>query len=287
MNDSVVIGPGDDAAIVRIDGDLAISTDVLVEGVHFRCDWSSPIDVGVKAAAANLADIVAMGATPLALVAAVAIPADLPASWVMDLTEGLRMESQRIGASLVGGDLSSADRIVVSVTAIGQLNGRPPVQRSGARVGDVVAVAGLLGVSAAGMAVLRRGFTAPRQAVASHRRPAPAYELALSAQPTSMIDVSDGLLADAQHIAEASKVTIAIDSSQLPRADVLDQVAAALNVDPLEWMLTGGEDHAFLATFTGDVPHGFTAIGTVLAAGEYPVLVDGLPRSGGHVHFQQ
>lgn len=285
MNESVVVGPGDDAAVLRTFGDVVVTTDCLVEGVHFRPDWSSAIDVGVKAAAANLADVVCMGAQPLGVVVAVAVPATLPASWVIDFTDGVRMECARIGACIVGGDVSSSDRIMVSLTAFGDLKGKKPALRSGAKVGDVIAVAGELGVSAAGLAVLRRGFTSPREAVSRHRRPQPPYEAALAAQPHSMIDVSDGLLADAGHIAQASGVTMAIDSALLPRAEVLHAVGAALNVDPIEWILTGGEDHAFLATFNGTVPQGFTAIGRVVAQGPDPVLVDGLPRAGGHQHF--
>lgn len=285
MNESVLVGPGDDAAVLRTSGDVVVTTDCLVEGVHFRLDWSSAIDVGVKSAAANLADVVAMGAHPIAVVVAIAVPSTLPASWVVDVTDGIRMECERIGASVVGGDVSSSERIMVSLTALGTLNGRPPTLRSGAKVGDVIAVAGDLGVSAAGLAVLRRGFTSPRDAVSRHRRPHPPYDIALAAIPNAMIDVSDGLLVDAGHIAKASKVTMSIDTSLLPRAQVLASVAAALNVDPLEWILTGGEDHAFLATFSGQVPDGFTAIGRVLPHGDDPVLVDGVPRTGGHQHF--
>ena len=286
MNESVMVGPGDDAAILRPRGDVAVSTDCLVEGVHFKTAWCSAIDVGVKAAAANLADIVAMGATPLAVVAAVALPAHLPMAWPVDFTDGLRMECGRIGASVVGGDVSGAEHIMVSVTALGDLNGRRPITRSGAKPGDVVAVAGELGMSAAGLAVLRRGFTAPGQAVQRYRRPMPPYAVALAADPNAMIDISDGLVSDAAHIANASGVTISIDSNKIVCTDVVRSVGAALNVDPVEWLLTGGEDHAFLATFSTPVPEGFVVIGEVLEQGKDPVLVDGRARSGGgHVHF--
>ena len=148
----VLLGPGDDAAVVAApDGRVVATTDVLVEGVHFRRDWSSAYDVGRKAAAANLADVAAMGGTGTALLVGLAAPADLPVAWAEALADGLRDEAALVGAAVVGGDTVTADRIVVSVTALGDLAGRAPVTRSGARPGDVVVLAGRMGRSAAGL----------------------------------------------------------------------------------------------------------------------------------------
>ena len=132
----VVLGPGDDAAVVRTpDGQVVASTDLLVEGVHFRRDWSEPLDVGHKAAAQNLADVVAMGARPTALLVGLAAPADLPASWALALADGLSAEAALVGAAVVGGDVVAADQVVIAVTALGSLDGRAPVTRAGAKVG--------------------------------------------------------------------------------------------------------------------------------------------------------
>src|SRR5262249_40893711 len=145
----VMLGPGDDAAVVGApDGRVVVSTDLLLEGRHFRRDWSSGYDVGRKAAAQNLADVAAMGATPTAIVVGLGIPADLPLTWLDALTDGFRDECATVGASVAGGDITRCDLVVVSVTALGDLGGNAPVKRSGARPGQVVAVSGRLGYSA-------------------------------------------------------------------------------------------------------------------------------------------
>lgn len=304
---AAVVGPGDDAAVVRApDARVVASTDVLVEGRHFRRDWSTAEDVGHKAAAANLADVAAMGAVPTALLVGLACPTDTPLAWLEGVATGMAAECAPHGAAVVGGDTvaSAPDSasVVLSVTVLGDLQGRTPVTRGGARVGDVVAVAGRLGWAACGWAVLRRGFTSPHAAVAAHRRPEPPYAAgpaAADAGATAMCDVSDGLLADAGHIADASGVVLHLDRGTLASFVAPDgplaQVAAALGGDPLAWVLTGGEDHAILATFpaAADLPAGFVRIG-VVEDGAPGVLVDGvaaadvaegLGERSGHVHF--
>jgi thiamine-monophosphate kinase len=303
------VGPGDDAAVLRTpDGRVVACTDVLVEGRHFRRNWSSAEDVGHKAAAANLADVAAMGARPTALLVGLACPPATPAAWLEGVATGMAEECAPFGAAVVGGDTSASapdsQAVVLSVTALGDLEGRAPVLRSGARPGDVVAVAGRLGWSACGLAVLRRGFTAPAAAVAAHRRPVPPYAAgpaAADAGATSMCDTSDGLLADAGHLAADSGVVIDLDRDVLRGTFVvgpLPQVAAALGGDPLAWVLTGGEDHALVATFPPGVelPAGWTTIGRVHETSEDGpgVRVDGVPAAQvaaelgegtGHVHF--
>jgi thiamine-monophosphate kinase len=305
------VGPGDDAAVLRTtDGRVVATTDVLVEGRHFRRDWSSAEDIGHKAAAANLADVAAMGAKATALLVGVACPPDTPTTWLEGVATGLAEECWPLRAAVVGGDTVASppgsEAVVLSVTALGDLGGRAPVLRSGARPGDVVAVAGRLGWSACGLAVLRRGFASPVAAVAAHRRPSPPYAAgpaAADAGATAMCDVSDGLLADAGHLAADSGVLIDVDRATLGPAFVdpggtLQQVASALGIDPLAWVLTGGEDHALLATFPGDatLPYGWTAVGSVRDGGQNPgVLVSGEPAAAvaealgaegtGHVHF--
>lgn len=295
--DAVLLGVGDDAAVVRAsDGRVVASTDVLVEGRHFRRDWSSSRDVGVKAAAQNLADIAAMGATPTALLVGMAVPASLPAEWVLDMTRGLVSECDRAGALLAGGDISSADAIMLGVTALGDLAGRPPVSRNGAKAGDQVAVCGKVGWSAAGLALLTAGLSSdtlpPAQAelISAHRRPRPVYSAgpqAALAGATAMIDISDGLLADLGHIAATSGVSIDVRTSSLPITDGVKTAASLIGADWLEWALTGGEDHALAATFPAKtvVPEGWVVIGRVLAGNG--VLVDSRARSGpaGWDHF--
>jgi thiamine-monophosphate kinase len=286
---STLVGPGDDAAVVAApDGRVVATTDVLVESVHFRLDWSTPEQVGRRAAAANLADVAAMGAVPTALLVGLACPAATPVVTLDGLANGLWAEAEAAGAGVVGGDVASATQLVVAVTALGALEGRPPVLRSGAQPGDLVALRGRVGWAAAGLAVLQRGFRSPAVVVNAHRMPEPPYAAgpeAARAGASAMIDVSDGLLADLGHVAAASGVLIDVRSTALEVPSRLVDVGAALGADPRHWLLTGGDDHALAATFPPDVllPFGWTRIGAVLSPGaaEPAVLVDGRPYEGG------
>jgi thiamine-monophosphate kinase len=175
---STLLGPGDDAALVAAsDGRVAASTDMLVEGVHFRLDWSTPEQVGRKAAAVNMADVAAMGAVPTALLVGLGCPGDTPALVADGLVAGLWAEATAQGAGVVGGDVVSAPSVVISVTVLGDLHGRSPVTRAGARPGDVLAVAGRLGWAAAGLAVLGQGLRSPVEVVQAHRVPLPRQGL--------------------------------------------------------------------------------------------------------------
>jgi thiamine-monophosphate kinase len=292
---SVLLGPGDDAAVVTApDGRVVAACDVLVEGVHFARSWSTAYDVGRKAAAANMADVAAMGAMTTGLLVALVAPDDLETSWALELADGLADEAGLVGASVVGGDVSRGPCVVVAVTALGDLNGRAPVTRGGARPGDVVALCGTTGRSAAGLAVLERGFGSPRALVAAHRRPSPPYAsgpAASDAGATAMVDVSDGLVSDLGQLARSSGVTIEIDKADVPLDPDVASLASAYGRVADEWLFTGGEDHALVATFASGaaLPDGFTAIGRVRVAqaGEPTVLVDGREWSGrtGHRHW--
>ncbi|CAM05300.1 thiamine-phosphate kinase [Saccharopolyspora erythraea NRRL 2338] len=279
-----LIGPGDDAAVLAApDGRVVATTDVLVEQVHFRFDWSTPRQVGRKAVAVNLSDIAAMGAVPTGLLVGLGCSQDTPTEVVDELSAGMWEEAQQVGIGLVGGDMVSATALVISVTALGDLQGRQPVTRSGARPGDVVAVAGRLGWAAAGLAVLGRGFRSPVAVVGAQRVPEPPYAagpLAAEAGATSMVDISDGLLADLGHIATASGVAVDIRNELLEVPQRLSEVASALGADARHWVLTGGEDQALAATFPPEValPEGWRAVG-VTAEGQ-GVTVDGAPYEG-------
>jgi thiamine-monophosphate kinase len=293
---AVRLGPGDDAAVVAApDRRVVATTDVLVEGRHFRRDWSTAYDVGRKGAAQNLADVAAMGATPTALLLGLVVPAELPVTWPVELMDGISDECRVAGAGVAGGDVVRGEVITVSITALGDLGGRDPVTRTGARPGDVVAVTGWLGWSAAGHAVLSRGFRSPRAFVEAHRRPEPPYPSGPAAArlgATAMTDVSDGLIADLGHIAQASGVRVDLRSAALDVPAQMSDIGQAVGVDPLTWVLTGGEDHAFVATFPADakLPARWRVIGEVLPArgrGLPRVTVDGSPwdRAGGWDHF--
>jgi thiamine-monophosphate kinase len=299
------VPPGDDAAVLDLaafGGEAVVAAmDTVVEGRDFVREWSTGVDVGVKIAAQNFADIAAMGARPVALLVSLTAPGDLPVAFATDLADGLAAECARAGAVVAGGDLSDGDSIVVSATALGAVVSGV-VRRSGAGVGDTVALAGALGASAAGLALLQAGITeldeattarlqaegtghdeaaaAVAWALAAHRRPAPPYRAgpaAAAAGATAMIDVSDGLVRDAGRVAVASGVVIDLRSDLLladpTPADPRLAVVATVLQDPAlvgEWLMTGGEDHALLACFAPQtlLPPPFRPIGVVSATTE-------------------
>lgn len=274
------LGPGDDAAVVRApDGRYTATMDLLLEGRHFRTDWSSAYDVGRKAAAQNLADVVAMGARPTALLVGFGAPPSLDVAWAEAFGDGMRDECALVGASIVGGDTVRAESITIAVTAIGDLGGRPPLTRTGARPGEVVAVRGRLGWAATGLAALLGTAEADERFVEAHRRPEPPYEAGEEARElgaTALMDVSDGLVQDLGHLAEGSGVGIALSSARIP----LDEGVA------LRDALTGGDDHAFAGTFPADrpLPPSWRVLGEVVEGAG--VTVDGRAlEHGGWNHF--
>ncbi|HEY6932559.1 MAG TPA: thiamine-phosphate kinase [Marmoricola sp.] len=286
----VYVGPGDDAAVVRAPkGHVVVSTDLLVENRHFRRDWADAADIGRRAAAANLSDVNAMGGTATSLTVGLAAPASLPVRWVLDLVDGLAEEAGKVGASLVGGDLTQAGEVMIAVTVLGACE-VAPVLRSGAQPGDVLAIAGRQGWAAAGLAVLARGFRSPRALVEAYRRPEPPYGAGLTAAragATAMIDISDGLLADVGHVAVDSGVAIDVSRGAFQLAEPMRAVGSALGVDPMQFVLGGGDDHALVATFPPgtSLPEPFHAIGSVAEGAG--VTVDGAAYEGptGHSHF--
>lgn len=303
--DLALVGTGDDCAVLAApDGRYCVSTDVLVEGHHFRTAWSGGHDVGWRAAAQNLADVAAMGARPVALVVSLVMPSATPLSWVTEMARGMAAACRQAGAGVVGGDLSGGEGLVVAVTVHGDLEGRDPVLRSGARPGDLVVHAGTLGRSAAGLALLQAGtdLAGParqddggaagpaRDAMAVFRVPRPPLEAGprlAELGATAMMDVSDGLLRDAGRLATASGVLLDLDDPATPGAGTRDHLDALLPVAELvadgtagaggaaalarRWVLTGGEDHGLLATVppgaVGALPEGCEVIGRVLHRG--------------------
>lgn len=289
----VPVGPGDDGAVVRIDGDLVVSTDTVVEGVHFRNDWSLPHEIGQRAVAAAVADLIAMAARPVAMVVAFSGPAELAASWAKQCTQGMRLEAAKSGIALVGGDVTAGPVVVLTVTVLGDLQGQPPLLRSGARAGEVIGLRGRTGWAAAGLRVLSRGFRSPRVLVEAYKVPEVVYAAGTEARAGragAMIDVSDGLLADLGHVANASGVRLNVRRECFTLPQPLQAVSAATGADPWGLILTGGEDHAFAATFPSpsEVPDGWLVIGDV-AAGEPGVTVDGATWDGaqGWDHFSR
>ena len=294
-SDFALVGPGDDAAVISApDARFVVTTDTLIENHDFKLNWSSGYDLGWKAVASNLADVAAMGATPTALVVAVTAPPETQVSWLESFADGLREACEQLapGCGVVGGDLAASNQVMVSVAAHGTLEGRDPVLRSGAKVGDVIAVAGTLGKAAAGLALLQSensdAISAYDNLVNIQLRPNPPISSGVTAAiagASAMLDVSDGLAKDASRIAKASNVSIQIDPLMLQGFEaVLEEAARAIGSSESDWVLFGGEDHALLATFPTDaeLPREFKPIGVVLeqSATLVSLGINPLPEKG-------
>ena len=250
----VEIGIGDDAAVVKTSERTAITTDVAVEGTHFNTAWSSAFDIGRKITAANLADVYAMGGSPRYLVAAVTLTGQESTEWIEELAEGIAHEASSCGAYVVGGDLAKGPCISISITAIGQID--TAITRSGAQVGDSIYISSLPGWSAAGLAIIEKDLDGDiaLHAVSEFSAPTVDYSAAVqfsNGKASSMCDVSDALLIQAEQVAQASGVHFAIDKELIrrhPEFVTLSELAESVGEDVWQWILAGGEDHVFLAT---------------------------------------
>ena len=289
----LILGIGDDGAVIAPTNEpLILTTDCAIEGIHFKREWSSLREIGAKVASANLADVYAMGGVPKFLLVAVAIPKGA-SDEIFELAEGIAAEADLVGAQVIGGDLSRSEKIMITITAVGITT--KLVKRSGAKIGDVVVVTGLTGWSRAGLNLLEKGFANSDRAISQFKKPNPPYSSAekLAKIANSMCDVSDGLLSEANHIGKASSVTLEVDPeliSKLAGFSEITKLGGEISSDHWEWVLSGGEDHQFLATVPADSDyenHGAFKIGTVKAHGKNYVEIVGreLPKEVGYSHF--
>ena len=250
----VEIGIGDDAAVVKTSERTAITTDVAVEGTHFKTEWSSAFDIGRKITAANLADVYSMGGSPRFLVAAVTLTGNETMEWIEELAEGIAHEASSCGAYVVGGDLAKGPCKSVAITAIGQID--VAITRSGAQVGDSIYISSLPGWSAAGLAIIEKDLDSDIALHAVSEFSAPTVDYAAAVQfsngkATAMCDISDALVIQAQQLSTASGVQLSIEKdlmSKHPEFGTLNELAESQGIDVWQWILAGGEDHVFLAT---------------------------------------
>lgn len=252
----VLVGIGDDAAVFTSPLQKSvITTDMAVEGVHFRREWSTPDEIGQKITAANLADVYAMGATPEHLVVAISLTGHESMVWIKELARGIEMEARSCDVLVIGGDIVRGPVITISMTAIGQID--EPILRSGARVGDKLVITNLPGWSAAGLFLLQHKINVSaisparcvERALAQFRAPSVPYPAAISLRGShAMCDISDGLLIQAGQMATKTKFVIKSDLLRLhPDFADLTGLAAQVGADVWDWIAAGGEDHAFLA----------------------------------------
>lgn len=293
----MLVGPGDDTALLAVpSGRVLVTTDAMVLGRDWLDEWSSATDVGAKCVAQNLADIAAMGGVTTGVVVTLAAAVTTPVAWAREVSRAIALACSEHDVAVLGGDLSSAPEgaRMVSITAVGELRDDSggtgePVLRSGARVGDVVAVSDALGRSGAGLLLLQRDSAAQGPHVRYHLHPRPDYSQGPAARlagATSMLDISDGLVRDAGRIATASGVTLNLDAAALA-ADI-DALSPAVGDAALDCVLNGGEEHTLLATFPAAtaLPAGWRRIGD--ARDGAGVTLDGTQlRAGGWDHFSQ
>ena len=293
----VVVGIGDDAALIApTRAPLAVTTDIAIEGVHFSFDWSTPFEIGSKIATANLADICAMGGWPQYLVVATGIPKNSE-DVIFEIARGIAAEADRVGARVIGGDLSQSEKAMITITALGSVD--KPILRSSAHVGDSVSISAITGWSRAGQLVRESqdkeltNSKAGIKALSQFSQPQPDYEVMkrIAQSATAMCDISDGILRDASRIAEASGVTIECDPDlieKVPGFGELVEIAKKIGVDPIELFLQSGEEHELL--FTGPAPTDSvfgSVIGRVIERADSPIVIKGraLPENLGWAHF--
>ena len=286
----VQVGIGDDAAVIKSSNNKLVATvDMAIEDIHFNKKWSSPFQIGAKLTTANLADIFAMGAIPKYLLVAAGISELDNSETVTELAKGIRSVADKFEVTVIGGDLSKSEKMTLSITALGELSGQP-ILRSGARVGDLIYLSSLTGLSAAGLAILNRELDRPRYVVEAHLNPKLVAPDKLIKVATSMCDVSDGLATDAAHLSYASNVNFNLSKDLISQAaDFKDlaELAKELNEDVFDWILTGGEDHFFLATVGKENESNELGIqiGSV-GKGEGKLLLDGVEiKKTGYQHF--
>jgi len=286
----VQVGIGDDAAVIKSSNNKLVATvDMAVEDIHFNKKWSTPFQIGAKLTTANLADIFAMGAIPKYLLVAAGISELNNSETVTELAKGIRSVADKFEVTVIGGDLSKSEKMTLSITALGELSDQP-ILRSGARVGDLIYLSSLTGLSAAGLAILNRELDRPRYVVEAHLNPKLVAPEKLVKVATSMCDVSDGLATDAAHLSYASNVNFNLSKDLISQAaDFKDlaELAKELSEDVFDWILTGGEDHFFLATVGKENESNELGIqiGSV-GKGEGKLLLDGVEiKKTGYQHF--
>jgi len=274
-NSNLEVGIGDDAAVIRTSERTVITTDMAVEGVHFRLEWSSAFEIGRKITAANLADVFSMGAKPTFLVVAVSLTGNEDLDWIENLAKGIAFEANLVGAAVVGGDLTKGAGVTIAITALGEVI--EPILRSGAQVGDQIYISNLPGWSSAGLAILEKGLPIEseiaKRAVAAFRAPTLNYDYVGNlTDVNSMSDVSDSVMTQAAQMAAASSVQFNLDFNLFQASadfEELRKLSEELNISVADLILGGGEDHVFMAT-GADLPG--LLIGSVSAGSGLNVL---------------
>ena len=292
-------GLGDDCATVPWQGGvLVLSSDLSIEGVHFRREWLQPIEIGWRAAAAALSDLAAAGAQPIGVLASLGVPSS-EGEVTEDIMAGVGEACAAVDAVVLGGDLSRADALTIDVCAVG--SARNPVGRGGAKPGDSLWLTGQLGGARAALTMWQQHREPQASARAAFARPEPRIDAGrwlAEHGARAMIDVSDGLASDVGHIAARSGVRAMVALDQLPLGPGVDEAAAVVGQHPAEFAAAGGEDYQLLVAMPGDFTaeaartfHAelelpLTEVGRIEQGAGVELLLDGVPRRiAGYDHF--
>lgn len=298
----LLTGIGDDAAVIggtSGNGDhLLVTTDMLVESSHFRCDWATPEQIGIKSVACNVSDIAAMGGTPTFMFVSLALAAETEVSWVESLYRGMADACRRYGVVLAGGDTTHGEVVTINITLLGRVSPGNLCLRSHARPGDLLCVSGPLGGAAAGLAMLAAGKNPPRMLKEKHLAPECRLDVSTIIAPLAhaMIDISDGLAAEVNHICDQSGTGAEIVVTQIPTHPSTRDAARRTGNDPIDFALSGGEDFELLYSISArnkqqleqrDVEVMVVGRVTEAASGRTLLMPDGkrVPLVGGYNHF--
>lgn len=249
---AVMTGIGDDAAVIEIAPPpaplLLVTTDLLVEHRHFTCRWATPKQIGIKAAECNISDIAAMGGTPTYMFVSLALRADMDVEWAEALYDGITESCRRYDITVAGGDTTQGEVNMVNITLLGQVQRGCVRLRSHARPGDILMVTGSLGASAAALSLLKQNRSPGEYLLEKHLTPRCRLDVSgrIAQFANAMIDISDGLGSDVQHICRQSAVSVEIDAQAVPIHDEVIRAARSLGFTPLFLALTGGEDFELL-----------------------------------------
>lgn len=299
----LIVGIGDDAAVIRTAPEpapyLLVTTDILVEGRHFKSQWATPDLIGIKAAECNLSDIAAMGGTPTWMFISLVLNKDTDVRWVQALYSGIFSSCQRHGAIVSGGDTTQGPINTINITVLGSVAPDYLCLRSHAAPGDLLMVTGSLGASAAGLALLSKGIKPPPYLYQKHVSPSCRLDVSrkIAAFANAMIDISDGLGSEVNHICRQSMLGAEIDANDVPMHEEVRAAAELLGINPLDFAISGGEDFEILFSIqpekqlllkqSGLVCH---PVGRLVDASKGVQLIssDGrkAPLPGGYNHFK-
>ncbi len=239
----IIVGNGDDAAILKADGLIALTTDCMVEGDHFRTDWFTPEQIGMKAIEVNVSDVYAMGSEPRFILVSLALPKDLKVDFVTRMYDGMNHSCKKHGCTIVGGNMTHSEKIIVNITAIGKASKKNLTLRSGAKPGDLIFVSGYVGGGRAGLRLFQKGIPGFDQTRRLYLEPNSQPDaIHYASYVNSMEDISDGLGSEIAHICDASRCGAVIYKENIPIADETRKIAARLGEDEYDYALFGGED---------------------------------------------